>query len=95
MKTLCKCGKLAVWFPPSDKWGCCDDCISSKDSPGCTCNYRDTNGEFAEIPEGVENVDWAYVAGHDNQYWQLLDEKQRPLPCCEFFLWEDGREEEN
>lgn len=72
-KEKCDCGKVAVWlYMPGYSGGgnpfSCDDCISSVDDIGCSCNwhYTDVNAyhpplENPELPEGVEDKDWRWV----------------------------------
>lgn len=85
-KHLCnKCGKIAQWiYIPSGEKYWCDDCISSPDDIGCSCNshFANINAE-PEIPEGIEGVDWRWVNKEEGE-WQKLDEKGRPYPCCEY-----------
>lgn len=84
----------------------CNDCISSKDSMGCSCNWShlpkaDEDGILhGEIPEGIEGKDWRWVTHEGNHYypkmtkedgiWQDLDELGRPLPCAEYSFDEEG-----
>lgn len=103
-KNNCKCGKLAVWaYMPSghEHPFYCDDCVIDKDSLGCTCNWHDTKGEFAEKPEGAEGIDWAWIDAEKakkckysevkpKQYWQKLQPNGKPWPCCEYWKDEEG-----
>ena len=94
-KEKCDCGKLAVWTYHYD-WFICDDCVSSIDDIGCTCNWR--GFEFDEQPEGVEGKDWKRVIGKNADYeitrednrWQKVDKRGRAYPCCEYEHDENG-----
>ena len=104
-KEKCKCGKVAVWmYMPSDGLYC-DDCISSKDDIGCSCNFNyakgiDFEGNDVELPEGVEGKDWRWVIADGSNHlgvvtkedgiWQRLDERGRPYPCVEYWYDEEG-----
>jgi hypothetical protein len=79
MKELCNCGKEAIWVygPGSNEHNpfYCDDCISSKDDIGCTCNWHYFNVDSyhpplpqPEIPEGEEGIDWRWVE-HPGDEW--------------------------
>jgi hypothetical protein len=102
-KHLCDCGAMAQWhYDPSssEKFNhyICDDCISSPEDEGCSCNwhYTDVNAYYPaldnpELPEGEEGKDWQWVQNHKEEgAWQYLDEKGRPYPCCEFWYEKDG-----
>ena len=91
-KEVCSCGKMAVWlyapgFSSDSNPFFCDDCISSKDDKGCSCNHNYAFGEVAELPEGVEGKDWKWV-NQERGIWQGLDERGRPFPCVEYD-WDD------
>ncbi len=98
-KQYCSCGQPAKWcYAPGYQSGAnpyiCDDCITSVDSVGCSCNWHNSKGEYAEQPEGIEGQDWRWVTCEDNGYlpkitledgiWINLDPKGRPWPCCEY-----------
>jgi hypothetical protein len=94
-KYKCSCcnAKIAVWYymPSSDRMKeedryYCDDCISSSEDFGCSCNYN----HISEIPKGEEDKNWRWV--HKNEYWQYLDNKGRPYHCCEYWHDEEGWE---
>lgn len=102
-KHLCDCQKMAQWlYMPSSERDfnpyVCDDCISSTEDVGCSCNwyYTDVNAyhpplDEPEIPEGIEGKDWRWIPEHkESGAWQYLDEKGRPYPCCEYDYDEDG-----
>jgi len=99
-KELCQCGKMAVYSYMPGEWYYCDDCISSPEDEGCSCNWY--SSEHGELPEGQEGKDWRYVEhpGDDqiikttkeDGIWIKLDEKGRPYPCCEYWYNEDGFE---
>ena len=102
-KHICDCQKMAQWlYMPSSSLDLnpyvCDDCISSIDDEGCSCNWHYTNInayhpplDEPEMPEGLEGKDWRWVPNHEDQgAWQYLDEKGRPYPCCEYDYHEDG-----
>jgi hypothetical protein len=106
----CECGQIAHWIylPSSEQKHpfYCDDCIISKDSAGCSCNWEDVEGDRAEIPTGVEGIDWAFVdpdaakrCGYNRvepkQLWQKLQENGKPWPCCEYLREPDGFNEED
>lgn len=106
-KRLCDCGSVAQWlYMPSSERNfnpyVCDDCISSVDDQGCSCNwyYTDVNAyhpplDNPELPEGVEGKDWCWVPSHKDQgAWQYLDEKGRPYPCCEYWYNDEGFEKD-
>ena len=99
MAKYCDCGKPAKWcYAPGYSSGAnpflCDDCISSVDSMGCSCNWESAEGEYAVIPEGVEGVDWKWIVQPATDYlseitledkmWVSLDSKGRPWPCVEY-----------
>jgi len=79
-KAKCDCGKEAVWlyapgFSNGDNPYFCDDCVSSPDDVGCSCNWRhmDVNAydpplENPELPEGIEGKDWRWVEFEGNEY---------------------------
>lgn len=98
-KELCKCGKMAVYFYMPGYEGkkeehpfYCEDCISSPDDVGCSCNYHYIKeadvGNTESLPEGIEGKDWRWV----DQYrsWINLDERGRPYPCAEYDYDKDG-----
>ena len=99
MAKHCDCSKPAKWcYAPGYSSGAnpflCDDCISSVDSMGCSCNWEYVKGEYSENPEGIEGVDWKWVVQEGDAYlgpitledkvWVKLDEKGRPWPCVEY-----------
>jgi hypothetical protein len=98
-RELCDCGKMAVWiYMPGygDKSNPyhCEDCISSKDDVGCSCNWHhtDVNAYFPpldkpEVPEGVEGVDWRWVVHPGNE---RMDEIKREEGIFQY-LDEKGR----
>jgi len=115
-KELCDCGKVAVWcYMPGYSSGhspySCDDCISSSEDLGCSCNWHyskpyEDDIDLSEQPEGDEGKDWRWVEHPGDDYmgeitkdegiWIKLDEKGRPHPCAEFWYDEEGFEiEEN
>ena len=68
----------------------CDDCISSPEDNGCSCNWHYAGiGASAECqwevtqPKGVQGVNWRWIDENEKS-WINLDEKGRPFPCCEF-----------
>ena len=103
-----KCGmKIAVWvYMPGYSDGgnpySCDDCISSINDVGCSCNWRYSKHQdvYDEQPEGIEGKDWRWVIHEGNEYmnkitkeegiWQKLDERGRPWPCGEYDYDKDG-----
>lgn len=102
-KHLCDCGKIAVYcyMPASERDFnpyVCDDCITSADSEGCSCNWHYSNInayhpplDNPELPEGEEGKDWCWVPSQkENGGWQYIDEKGRPYPCCEYDFDEEG-----
>jgi len=78
-KEKCDCGKDAVWcympgFSNGDSPYFCDDCISTKEGNGCSCNwhnindnrnYSDGKDQTDNLPEGIEGVDWRWVISDD------------------------------
>jgi hypothetical protein len=107
-KEKCDCGKIATYlYMPGYSDGSnsyvCDDCISSPDDVGCSCNFHYAKGEDAEQPEGVEGKDWRWVTHEGNDYWVKmtkedgiwinLDERGRPYACAEYMYDEDGFDE--
>ena len=102
-KYLCKCGQIAEWvYMPGfsgkkeEENYFCDDCISSTEDEGCSCNYhyadKGSNAEEdweIDKPKGVENKDWRWI-DKKQKSWIHLDEKGRPYPCCEYDFEKDG-----
>ena len=89
-KEKCNCGKVAVWlYMPGYSGGGnpyhCDDCISSPEDEGCSCNHNHGN----ELPEGIEGKDWRWV-DQERNCWINLDERGRPHPCVEYDYDADG-----
>ena len=81
----------------------CNDCISSPDNLGCSCNWNYSNNVTdPELPEGIEGKDWRWVINNENEHegiskitkedgiWQSLDERGRPWPCAEYMYDKDG-----
>ena len=80
IKELCSCGATAQWVYMSGySSGCspysCDDCISSPEDQGCSCNWNNVNDnrEFSEgkdtsdnLPEGIEGKDWRWIIDETN-----------------------------
>lgn len=109
-KELCDCGKIAVWvYAPGFSGGghpyFCDDCISSPEDVGCSCNWhysKHSDNDFTEQPEGDEGKDWRWVEYPGDDYlslitkdegiWVRLDDKGRPYPCAEYWYEEEGFE---
>ncbi len=69
-KKMCDCGvNYAQWvYMPgyADKSNpyICDDCISSSEDIGCSCNWRygkEQEGLPTDEPEGVEGKDWRWI----------------------------------
>jgi hypothetical protein len=104
-KELCDCGKISVWcYMPGYSGGgnpyVCDDCVSSPNDVGCSCNWHYSKGEEIDEPEGIENVHWRWVEHPGNEHlieikkeegiWVKLDKKGRPHPCAEYTYDEDG-----
>lgn len=104
-KELCDCGKISVWcYMPGYSGGgnpyVCDDCVSSPNDVGCSCNWHYSKGEEIDKPEGIENVHWRWVEHPGNEHlieikkeegiWVKLDKKGRPHPCAEYTYDEDG-----
>lgn len=108
-KRKCDCGNVAEWFyMPGYGNGAnsyvCDDCVTSIDDEGCSCNYHYTNIDDAnnlsagdvhyshpDLPEGIEGKDWRWV-DKDRGCWINLDEKGRPYPCAEYDYEKGGHE---
>jgi len=102
---LCDCGKVAVWcYIPGFKEGSpyfCNDCISSPDDAGCSCNWHYSKSgrhDEIELPEGIEGKDFKYIVREDitkeDGIWIHLDEKGRPYPCAEYCYSEEGFEKD-
>ena len=107
-KKKCDCGKMAVWlympgYANGDSPYSCDDCISSPEDIGCSCNWNyglPQEGLPIDEPEGIEGEDWKWVVkeadeyedaiSKEDGYWQYLDERGRPYPCAEYEYDEDG-----
>jgi hypothetical protein len=107
-KKKCDCGKIAVfvYMPGYGDGGnnyVCDDCISSQEYVGCSCNWRyglPQEGLPIDEPEGVEGKDWRWVIKEADEYedaitmedgyWQYLDERGRPYPCVEYEYDKEG-----
>ena len=108
-KKMCDCGvNHAKWvympgYANGDSPYICDDCISSPEDVGCSCNWNyglPQEGLPTDEPEGVEGKDWRWVekeadeyeAGitKEDGYWQYLDERGRPYPCAEYEYDEGG-----
>lgn len=104
-KHKCDCGKMATYlYMPGFGNGAnshiCDDCISSADDIGCSCNFYYTTGDLAEQPEGIEGKDWRWVIHEGDEYrtkitkedgiWVRLDERGRPYACVEYDYSETG-----
>ena len=110
-KKKCDCQKMATWvYMPGFSGGenpyFCDDCISSEDDFGCSCNWHYGNpqeGLPIDEPEGIEGKDWRCIIREDNGYedaitkedgyWEYLDEYGRPYPCVEYEYDEEGFDE--
>jgi len=76
-KEICTCGsnKIATYsYSPGYGDGStpyhCEDCISTKEGNGCSCNwnnindnriYSDGKDQTDYLPDGVENIDWKWV----------------------------------
>ncbi len=102
-KKKCDCGKIAVWFylpgySNNSNPYVCDDCISSPEDLGCSCNWhygKEQEGLPIDEPEGIEGKDWRWIEHEGDEYnskitkeedgyWQYLDERGRPYPCAEY-----------
>jgi hypothetical protein len=108
-KKKCDCGKIAIWvympgYSNGDNSYICDDCISTSDDIGCSCNWnyaKEQEGLPTDTPEGVEGIDWRWIehegdeytdkiTKEDDGYFQYLDERGRPHPCIEYDYDKDG-----
>jgi hypothetical protein len=108
-KKKCDCGNTAVWvYMPGYGDGSnpyiCDDCVSSPDDIGCSCNWhygKEQEGLPTDLPEGIEGKDWRWIehegdeyvdkiSKEEDGYWQYLDERGRPYPCSEYEYDKDG-----
>lgn len=108
-KKKCDCGKIAVWvyMPGYSNGGnsyICDDCVSSPEDIGCSCNWhygKPQEGLPTDEPEGIEGKDWRWIeyegdeytdkiTKEEDGYWQYLDERGRPYPCAEYDYDEEG-----
>jgi len=107
-KKKCDCGMEARWiYMPGYGDGynsyICDECVTSVDDFGCSCNWHHETyqeGAIIDKPEGIEGKDWRWIemqaseysdaVKKEDGYWQYLDEKGRPYPCCEYEYDKDG-----
>jgi len=89
-KEKCDCGKMAVWWYMPGYSGKgngyhCDDCISSPEDMGCTCNFRytkvedtnvfssgDSSFEEPDLPKGIEGKNWRWVIHEGDNYWRKM-----------------------
>lgn len=83
-KAKCDCGKIAVHvYMPGFSGGAnpyfCDDCITSPDDIGCSCNwsYMNVNAyhpsiDNPELPEGIENKDWRWVEHPGDEHMKKI-----------------------
>lgn len=90
-KEKCDCGKMAIWiYMPGYSGGgnpyICDDCISSVNDIGCSCNWHETKNSD---PEGEMGQNWRYV-DDAKHLWINLDKRGRPYPCAEYEYDADG-----
>jgi hypothetical protein len=88
-KAKCDCGNLAVWIyaPGFSRGGnpfFCEDCISSSDNIGCSCNWHHMNvNDFhppisePEIPEGIEGKDWKWVEFKGDEHMQKITKNDK------------------
>ena len=96
----CKCNKIALWFyAPSSKGEdafYCDDCVPR----GCSCNQYALS-EFDENEEQGNKIYWNEERNNftnkkteDSFFYEIVDDKGRRYPCCEYWYDEDGWEDE-
>lgn len=92
------CNKeIATWLymPSGDCY--CDNCVPR----GCSCNVY----SFTEFPlEKEENRNYIYWNSDltkytkelttDSAYYEIVDEKYRRFPCCEYDYDENGFDED-
>lgn len=88
-KELCDCGKMAIWvYAPGFSGGgnpyFCDDCISSPEDIGCSCNWnycsKDAYQPALETdiePEGVEGKDWRWVEFPGDDYMSKITKEDK------------------
>ena len=95
-KELCDCGKMAQWcYMPGYGNGespySCDDCVTSVDYDGCSCNWHFLQ---SEQPEGIEGKDFRLIIREgitkEDGIWINLDKRGRPYPCVEYCFDEEG-----
>ena len=95
-KEICDCGKMAEWcYMPGYSSGespySCDDCVTSVDYDGCSCNWHYLK---YEQPKGIEGKDFRFIISEDitkeDGIWIHLDEKGRPYPCAEYSYDKEG-----
>lgn len=109
-KKMCDCGvNHAKWvympgYGNGDSPYFCDDCVSSPEDIGCSCNWHyglQQEGLPIDEPEGIEGKDWRWIEHEGDEYidkitkeefgyWQYLDERGRPYPCAEYHYDKDG-----
>lgn len=79
----------------------CNNCISSSEDKGCSCNYHylnevdannlscgDIHYDSPDLPQGVFGKDWRWIDPY--KCWINLDERGRPYPCAEYDYDKDG-----
>ena len=83
-KAKCDCGKIAVYvYMPGFSGGgnpyFCEDCITSPNDIGCSCNWHHTDInayhppiDNPELPEGVEGKDWRWVEHPGDEYMKKI-----------------------
>jgi hypothetical protein len=88
-KAKCDCGNLAVWvYAPGFSRGgnpfFCEDCISSPNDIGCSCNWHHMNvNDYhppisePEMPEGIEGKDWRWVEFKGDEHMQKITKNDK------------------
>lgn len=88
-KVKCGCGNMAVWlYMPGFSGGSspyfCDDCVTSADNVGCSCNWQhmDNNAydpplDKPETPDGIEGKDWRWVEVEGDLYTPKITKKDK------------------
>lgn len=99
--TKIKCSKCnienATWiYMPSGKLYC-DNCVPR----GCTCNVYSLKEFQLKKEDNIDYIFWnkdltkyTNEITEDSCYYEIVDEKYRRFPCCEYFYEEDGFDEE-
>lgn len=76
----------------------CENCVPR----GCNCNVYHINEFPFNCDPSLNYIFWdeqleKYIKKHTNKtvYYEIVDEKWRRYPCCEYDYSEDGYDEED